>query len=403
MESATFIVMYLAERIQVKKSPELSLLCHRAKNLYNLGNWLVRQDYFHLGNILSYYDLCFMCNDSPEFRVLPAQTAQQVLRLVAQNWKAYFRAKAEYRKVPGKFLGSPRPPKYKVKGGECVATFTRQQCQVRDRFLYFPKNAGLQPLKVRASVASLHQVRVLPRGECYVVEAIYERAAEDLELDKQRAIGVDIGVANLATIAGNAGQVPFIAKGGAAKSVNHFFNKKLAELRSIAKVENHRETTRRIRRLCRKRDNKVRDIFHKVSRYIVNYCIRNNVGTIAVGYNPGWKQHSNMGCRANQAFVQLPFRALVSQIEYKAALVGITTILVEEGYTSRCSAVDGEEVGRHARYAGKRVSRGLFQTQAGKKINADVNGAYNILRQAVPEALADGIQDAGLHPVVATI
>jgi putative transposase len=236
-----------------------------------------------------------------------------------------------------------------------------------------------------------------------VVEVVYERAAEDLGLDKRRAIGVDIGVANLATVAGNAGQRPFIAKGGAAKAVNHYFNKRLAALRSAAEKGNQRATTRRIRRLCRARDNKVRDIFHKVSRFIVNYCIANDVGTVAIGYNPGWKQCCRMGRRANQTFVQLPFRALVSQIEYKAALAGITTILVDEGYTSRCSAVDGEAVGRHARYAGNRVSRGVFRTRSGTLINADVNGAYNILRQAVPNALADGIQDAGLHPVVAAI
>jgi len=177
----------------------------------------------------------------------------------------------------------------------------------------------------------------------------------------------------------------------------------LARFRSAAQKGSRQGTTRRIRRLCQKRDNKVLDIFHKVSRYIVNYCIANNVGTIAVGYNPGWKQGCNLGRRNNQSFVQLPFHALVAQVKYKAALAGITTILVDERYTSRCSAYDGETVGKHKNYAGWRVSRGLFRTPAGVLINADVNGAYNILRQAVPEALADGIQDAGLHPVVAAV
>ena len=194
-----------------------------------------------------------------------------------------------------------------------------------------------------------------------------------------------------------------VAKGGAAKAVNHYFNKELARFQSAARKANARGTTRRIRRLCRARDNKVRNIFHKISRYIVNYCIANNVGTIAVGYNPGWKQHCDMGKRANQSFVQLPFRALVAQIEYKVALAGITTIRVDERYTSRCSALDGEALGQHARYAGRRVSRGLFRTSQGILINADVNGAYNILRQAVPEARADGIQGAGRHPVVAAV
>ncbi|HMF32581.1 MAG TPA: RNA-guided endonuclease TnpB family protein, partial [Candidatus Lokiarchaeia archaeon] len=125
----------------------------------------MRQDFFHLGNILSYVDLNLMCKGTDAYRSLPAQTAQQALRLVVQNWKAYFRAKVVFRKSPGKFLGAPRPPKYKSKDGECVAVFTSQQCQVRDSFLSFPKKAALPPLKVRVRVAPLHQVRVLPRGE----------------------------------------------------------------------------------------------------------------------------------------------------------------------------------------------------------------------------------------------
>ena len=156
--------MKLAERIEVRKSPVLSRLCHQAKNLFNLGNWYVRQDFFHLGNVLSYYDLCQMCQEKDAYHALPAQAAQQVLRLVAQNWKTFFRAAREYRRAPAKFLGPPRPPKYKAKGGECVTTFTAQQCQLRGGFLLFPKRANLPPLKVRENLGPLRQVRVLPRG-----------------------------------------------------------------------------------------------------------------------------------------------------------------------------------------------------------------------------------------------
>lgn len=395
--------MYLAERIQVRKSHELSQLCHRAKNLYNLGNWYMRQDFFNLGNVLTYFDLCFMCQKTDAYHALPAQTAQQVLHLVAQNWKAYFRASSDYHNRPGKYLGPPHLPKYKAKGGEYVATFTAQQCKVRGGRLFFPKRAALPPVKLRDNLGPLHQVRVLPRGDCYILEVVHERAAEDLGLDKRRAIGVDIGVSNLATIAGNAGQRPFVAKGGAAKAVNHYFNRELARLRSMAHKAGGSGTTRHIQRLCRKRDAKIRDIFHKVSHYIVNYCIANDVGTIAVGYNPKWKQRCQLGRCLNQTFVQLPFHTLITQLHYKAELAGITILLVDERYTSRCSAVDGETVERHAQYAGRRVSRGLFQAHDGGLINADVNGAYNILRQAVPEALVDGIQGAGRHPVVITV
>jgi len=107
-----------------------------------------------------------------------------------------------------------------------------------------------------------------------------------------------------------------------------------------------------------------------------------------------------LGRITNQNFVGLPFQALIRQIRYKAALVGIDTIFVDEGYTSRCSFLDGEHIGQHVWYAGRRVRRGLFQSRAGTIINADVNAAYNILRKAVPEAFADGIAGVGLHPVL---
>ncbi|HMF30751.1 MAG TPA: transposase [Candidatus Lokiarchaeia archaeon] len=393
--------MQLADRVQVRKTPALSLLCHRAKNLHNLANFYVRQELFHLEAVLTYYDLDFMLRGSPAYQALPAQTAQQVLRQVAGEWHAFFAACKAYRNDPRKFLGAPRPPRYKPRGGESIAIFTNQQCRIRGGWLHFPAKAGLPPVCTRVQV--FQQVRVVPKGLYYVIEIVYNREATDLGLDKRRALGVDLGVVNLVTAASNAGVAPFAIKGGSAKSANQFYNKRLAQLRSITARVNDARTTRRIARLSWIRNNKIRDIFHKVSRAVVDFCVQHNIGTLAVGYNPRWKQGSHLGRRVNQSFVGLPFLDLVRQIQYKAALQGIAVILVDERYTSRCSALDGETIGRHAQYAGRRVRRGLFQTQTGTLINADVNAAYNILRQAVPEAFADGIEGVGLHPVLVAL
>ncbi len=390
--------MLLAERTQVKRSPALSALCHRAKNLYNLANFYVRQELFIVGDVLTYFDLCFMLRGQPACQALPAQTAQQVLRQVAADWYSFFAACRAYRQDPGKFRGAPRPPRYKPRGGESLAAFTNQQCCVRGGWLHFPKRSGLPPIRTR--VTTCQQARVVPKGWYYVIEVMHDVTPADLGLDKRRALGLDLGVANLVTAANNAGLPPFAIKGGAAKSTNQFYNKRLATLRSAAMRANCRHTTRRMGRLHRSRANNVSDIFHKASRVIVNFCAKHDIGTIAIGYNPGWKQGCNLGRAGNQNFVNLPFHQLVQQVQYKAALLGITVVLVPEGYTSRCSFLDGEVVGPHARYAGWRVRRGLFRSGAGMLINADVNVAYNILRQAVPDAFADGIEGVGLHPVL---
>jgi len=136
-----------------------------------------------------------------------------------------------------------------------------------------------------------------------------------------------------------------------------------------------------------------------LSREIVGWCIKHDIGTVVLGHNNNWKQNSNLGRRNNQNFVQLPFHKLISQIKYKAEEAGITVILREENHTSKCSFLDSEPIKHLDEYAGKRMNRGLFRSKKGIIINADVNAAYNIIRKAFPKAFADGIEGVGLHPV----
>ena len=277
--------MQLAERIQIKKSPALSALCHRAKNLYNLANFYVRQELFLVENVLTYFDLCFMLRGQPACQALPAQTAQQVLRQVEMDWRSFFAACRAYRQDPGKFLGAPRPPQYKPRGGESTAFFTNQQCRVRDGWLYFPRKTGVPPVRTR--VGQVQQVRVVPRGGYYIIEVVHIVRPIDLGLDNRRALGIDLGVNNLVTAVNNVGLPPFIVKGGPAKSGNQFYNKRLAKFRSIATRVNGRVTTRCIERLHRTRVNKLSDIFHKASRIVVDFCIQHDIGTIVVGQATG--------------------------------------------------------------------------------------------------------------------
>ena len=194
-------------------------------------------------------------------------------------------------------------------------------------------------------------------------------------MDKSKSTGIDIGLNNLATTSDGK-----IVKGGAVKSINQFFNKQVARCKSIAKKVNGVETTGQIQELTRKRNNGIHDKMHKASKEIIDHCIAINTGTVIIGYNPGWKDHVNIGKRNNQNFVQVPFLKLIKMIEYKASLVGIDVHRVTEEFTSQtCSRCK-------LRRKANRVHRGLYICKrCGLVINADVNAARNINEKGLRE------------------
>lgn len=399
--------MQLTEQIYLKPSKEISRLCHLAKNLYNEANFEFRQFFFQLGEYINYYDLQVMLKKADCYKQLPAQTSQQTLNLVIMNWKAYFAALKTYKIHPNKFVGRPHPPNYKEKDGEGIIIFTNQNTRVKDGFIQFPKKTNLPSVKTR--IQQYQQVRILPRGIGYMLEIIYNVPEVDLKLNPNNVIGIDLGLNNLATIANNIGLPPIVIKGGTVKSVNQFYNKINAKLQSQKDKQGYAFQTTKQRKILQKRNNQIRDLFHKTSRWIVDYCIQNDIGMIVVGHNSKWKQKSNLGKRNNQNFVQVPFAQLIQQLEYKANMVGIQIFSHEESYTSKCSFLDNEPVEKHDTYSGQRLRsisvRGtkmkcnLFRCGNGRTINGDVNGAYNILRKAFPNGFAEERADVVLHPI----
>ena len=154
-----------------------------------------------------------------------------------------------------------------------------------------------------------------------------------------------------------------------------------------------------MQKLTNKRNKKMYDYFHKTSRKFIDYCVLNDIGTVVIGYNPEWKQNCRIGKRNTQNFVTIPYYKLVQQMKYKAEEQGIEVIEQEESHSSKCSFLDNESIEHHDKYLGKRISRGLFKSKKGTIINADVNGAYNILKKAILNVVeSDRIEDVGLHP-----
>jgi len=369
--------------IHIKNSKEIEAICVNAKLLYNYALFNMRQSIFGKIEYFSEYELTGLFAEFKQFDYcnLPAQTSQQVIKLMFKNIKSWQKAKEEYEKNPSKFKGKPKLPKFKDK--TYIVIFTSQQIKLKDGYIHFPKMTNLEPLKT--NVTNIKQVRIVPQANTFKIEVIYEKKATNLKLKKKNALTLDLGLNNFATCFDNVGNNPFIINGRIIKSFNHWYNKNRAKLMAFI---GDKGNSNRIRALTHYRNCYMEDYLHKASRYIVNYCIKNNIGTIVIGKNVQWKCEINLGSKNNQKFVEIPHAKLIDKISYKAALVGIKVKVNEESYTSKCDALALEKVGKHETYLGKRKKRGLFQSSVGKLINADVNGAINIARKA--KVFSDG-------------
>ncbi|KKL60542.1 hypothetical protein LCGC14_2204290, partial [marine sediment metagenome] len=150
-----------------------------------------KQGYYDNIKFLYYEDVWNLLKFEQVYKDLPAQTSQQILKLLGKNWKSYFGLMREYRKnfkkLKGKrkFLPKPKIPKYKKKNGESITIFTNQQCKIRDGYLIFPKKkCNINSIKTRI-VGKINQVSIIPKGIVYTVEIIYEKEIEDLKLNKK--------------------------------------------------------------------------------------------------------------------------------------------------------------------------------------------------------------------------
>ena len=405
--------MLLTERHTIRRGdPRFEILDAEAfknKNLYNATLYAVRQHFFQTGEYLPYARLQkrFQDENQPDYKTLPAKVAQQTMKMADQNFRAFFKALRSYRVNPGKFSGRPKLPKYLDKNdGRFLLTYTNQAISKKE----YDKNqivklSGIDvAVKTRVPYCQIQQVRVVKRLDSYVVEVVYETLDVKPSVgDNGRYCAIDLGVSNFATVTSNIpGFQPYVISGKEIKSYNRYYNKELAEMKSVLDTRNNgMKSSRKTRRLTEKRDNKVRDFMHKASRLIANQLASDNVSTVFVGKNDGWKQDVNISSVNNQNFVQIPYTMFISQLTYKCAMLGITVSVVDESYTSKCSFLDMEDVCKHEEYLGKRVKRGLFRASDSRLINADVNGSYNILRKCKPEAFtADGVVGALVHPVV---
>lgn len=404
--------MLLTERHTIHKGDArftiLDTEAFRSKNLYNATMYAVRQHFFDTGKYLPYASLQkeFQESGQSDYRALPSKVAQWTMKMVDQNFRSFFKALKAYGKNPEKFEGRPRIPKYLHKtDGRYLLTYTKQAIGKRECEKHGVITMSGTGVSVKSAIPydSIRQVRVFKRLDRYVVEVVYEKEDVSLVKDNGRYCAIDLGVSNFATVTSNInGFRPYVISGRVLKSYNRWWNKEVSRAKAILATRNGgKKTSRRIRRMTEKRNNKVRDFMHKASRIVANQLASEGVSTVYVGRNTGWKQDVGIGRVNNQNFVGIPYEMFISYLKYKCRMMGIAVEVVEESYTSKCSFLDTEELCKHEVYMGRRVKRGLFRSKDGRLINADVNGSYNILRKGKPEAFdADGVEGVLAHPTV---
>jgi len=397
--------MQLVEKQIIKKSDnrfnQLDNLCIRSKNLYNRLLYLTRH---------SFFDKSFKTPQTfekqvrddvehPDYRnMLDMASAQQVIRQLNSTWKSYFKAHTDWKKHPDKYTSEPKIPKYIKKDGRYPFTFTAGPNRdnysaylLEDGSFRLPKKFNGLKLSTKCyrhpRFQRVNEIKIISKKYQIELFVVYTIEDTDVKSDNFRYLSIDLGLDNLAACVSNDQTLnPFIINGKSLKSINQYYNKKLAGLKSEAKKKHNLYSTHRIERLTEKRHRKIEDYLHCASKYIVNYCLLHNINTIIIGKNPKWKTSINLGKRNNQNFVCIPHSRFIEMIRYKAELQGLSIITTEESYTSGTSFLDNEYPEVSSYNKSRRIHRGLFRSNTGKLINADINGAHQILKKVVPNA-----------------
>ncbi|PHI04543.1 transposase [Fusobacterium polymorphum] len=392
--------MYLTLKQQVKHLSKkefrnLKYLSHIAKNLTNEAIYNIRQYYFNKKKYLSYNENYKILKNSENYKKLNSNMAQQILKEVDGSFKSFFgllklvkNGQYDNKKI--------KLPKYLAKDG--FTTLVIGFVRLKDGMLIIPYSNLFRKTHKEIAIKlppvlkgkKIKEIRIIPKqhSRYFEIQYIYEEKEIQRKLNRENGLGIDLGIDNLCTCVTNNG-ASFLIDGRKLKSINQYYNKINAKLQSIKDKQKIERTTLRQKRIARKRNNRIEDYLSKAARIIINYCLNNDIGKLVLGYNEDFQRNSNIGNINNQNFVNIPYGKLRDKLIYLCKLYGIEFKLQEESYTSKASFFDGDKIPIYDKenpqeyiFSGKRIKRGLYQTSTGKIINADCNGALNILRKS---------------------
>ena len=344
----------------------------------------------------SYPELWKIMKDNFHYQVLGGQCAQQTLLGVVESFASFNQLlrlffKGEWTK--------PRMPRYRKKGGLAPISFPAQaltfnietgDCRIpisKENAQAVKEQFGLTQLWINGCYGikpeQVVEVRIIPRNSCFYAEFVYLAKVSQADADPEKVLGIDPGLNNWLTCVSNIGK-SFILDGRKVKSLNQFYNKRVATLKK-GKPQGFWED--QLASITEKRNRQIRDAVNKSARFVINWCLTNRIGKVVFGWNQGNKDGISLSKRNNQQIVQVPTARLKARIEELCQQYGIEFIETSESYTSKTSFLDqdflptyGEKPERW-KPSGKRVRRGLYRTATGSLINADCNGAANILRK----------------------
>ena len=393
--------MHLTVKQQVKRLSKedyrtIRELCHIAKNLANEAIYNVRQYYFSEGEFLKYEKNYTLLKNSPNYKALNSNMAQQILKEVDGSFKSFFGLLKLAKQ--GKYAFKDcRLPRYLPKDGYTTLVIGFVRLKVNKLILPFSNSFKKTHKAVEITIPPMlldkkvKEIRIIPKAKArfFEIQYIYEAECVQRNLNTNNALALDLGINNLVTAVSSNGK-SFIIDGKKLKSINQWFNKENARLQSIKDKQHYgKKSTSRQKAIARNRNNKVNDYMNKAARKVINYCIANDMGTLVVGYNETFQRGGHIGKRNNQNFVNIPYGQLRSKLEYLCKMNGIIFVKQEESYTSKSSFWDRDDIPvynadnpREYQFSGKRIHRGQYKTASGKIINADVNGALNIMRKS---------------------
>jgi len=395
-------------RLNKQQYEALRTLSRASKNLYNLGLYNTRQHYFQNNEFLKYPQNYHLCKDDPNYKLMQAAASQQSLKYVERSMRSWFGLLKLYKNGQ---LDKPNIPHYLDKDGYFKMAFPKNAFAIKNGNVrlgislefkkQFPDAKNLLtfelPIQLKSKKSYIKEVHIIPMfdGKYFKIKYCYDEKKQIKDLDSSKYLSIDLGVSNFATYVDTDGTSNII-DGKYIKSINQWYNKVNARLQSIKDKQGIKNITNKQIKLLTKRSNKISEFMNRTVNYLVKHCIENKIGNVLIGELRGIKQNINHGRKNNQNFVSIPFGKFKGKLQSKCEFHGITYQLVDEAYTSQVDTLAMDTVEKQPYGKSRRVKRGLYRSSTGQLINADVNGALNILRKVVGDSPIPEIINRGL-------